>query len=72
MNEVDASSSGDEDGVAKTTKKPDIGRSLAACQAAEDKEFDNLMSELRVLAAKVLRDEEWKFKSSDEILGFRD
>lgn len=72
QNDVDAvSSSGEDDGASKL-KKADVGRTFAACQMAQEKEFETLMAELRVLAAKILREDEWMFKSSDEILGFRD
>ncbi|XP_055335408.1 uncharacterized protein LOC129586297 [Paramacrobiotus metropolitanus] len=71
--EVDVnSSSGDEDGLNKASKRPDLTKSLAACQQMEDKEFENLMSELRILANKVLQEDEWRFRSSDDILGFHD
>ncbi|XP_055345557.1 uncharacterized protein LOC129593328 [Paramacrobiotus metropolitanus] len=41
-------------------------------QNASDEEFAQLMQELRATAQRVLMEDDWMFRSSDDILGFSD
>ena len=40
------------------------------CDTIDDKEYQNLMAELRATAERVLREDDWKYRPSEEILGF--
>ncbi|OQV21101.1 hypothetical protein BV898_04865 [Hypsibius exemplaris] len=72
-----ASYSSDPEEIESRMKRPGpMGRVLpptaADVAAMDEKEYLNLMAELRATADKILREDEWKFRSSDLILGFRD
>ncbi|XP_055329048.1 uncharacterized protein LOC129581817 [Paramacrobiotus metropolitanus] len=56
----------------KQYRSDKIAMSTAAVAEVLDEEFQTLMVELRKTAERVLREDEWKFRSSDDILGFKD
>lgn len=49
-----------------------LKRSQNEVDEAVDEEFQDLMDALREDAEKILREDEWRYRSSDEILGFKD
>ena len=70
-----ASSFSDGEETEALMKRPGpFGRSIIPRlpDSQEDKEHQALMLELRTTADRILKEDEWKLPSSDQILGFRD
>ncbi|GAV04417.1 hypothetical protein RvY_14696 [Ramazzottius varieornatus] len=70
-----ASSCSDGEEIEALMKRPGpFGQSIIPRMpdSQEDKDHQALMLELRATADRILKEDEWKLPSSDQIVGFRD